>query len=106
MNTLAHTIADIRANLTILEHWVLKNKEGLTREQARRIFQRYSTPPSTEEATPNIMEGPEPASMAERQSQQISQILKYMEQTTQRLDLIENDIGYIKDKVDAILKKL
>ena len=36
----------------------------------------------------------------------VSQILNYMENTNQRLDQIENDIGYIKDRVDAILKKL
>ncbi|MBW7937459.1 MAG: hypothetical protein H3C63_01025 [Candidatus Omnitrophica bacterium] len=85
---------------------MLRNKEGLTREQARRIFQRYTTPQAAGEATPGSAENAEPASPAERQSQQITQILQYMEQTTQRLDLIENDIGYIKDKVDAILKKL
>ncbi|MBE7488723.1 MAG: hypothetical protein KJ050_06705 [Candidatus Omnitrophica bacterium] len=95
MSALAHSIADLRDHLLVLESWVLRNKEGLTREQARRIFQRYTTPQAAGEATP-----------AERQSQQITQILQYMEQTTQRLDLIENDIGYIKDKVDAILKKL
>ncbi len=53
MSALAHSIADLRDHLLVLESWVLRNKEGLTREQARRIFQRYTTPQAAGEATPD-----------------------------------------------------
>lgn len=98
------TIREIDQYLMGVQNWVLKSKEGLTREQARRIFQRYHSPGQKDPAEPQV-EGSSP-STPERQTHQIQQILHYMEQTTQRLDVIENDIGYIKEKVDAILKKL
>ncbi len=104
VNGPAATIREIDQYLMGVQDWVLKSKEGLTREQARRIFQRYHGPVQKEQGeTPE--EGT-PAQTPERQTRQIQQILHYMEQTTQRLDLIENDIGYIKEKVDAILKRL
>jgi hypothetical protein len=85
---------------------VLKNKEGLTREQAQRIFQRYHGPGQKDAEAQVPPEEVSGASIAERQTRQIHQILQYMEQTTQRLNLIENDISYIKEKVDLILKRL
>lgn len=103
-NGLEATIREIDQYLMGVQNWVLKSKEGLTREQARRIFQRYHSPSAREQADA-AGEGASEAA-PERQTQQIQQILHYMEQTTQRLDLIENDIGYIKEKVDTILKRL
>jgi hypothetical protein len=104
MSGLVATIRDIDEYLMGVQDWVLKSKEGLTREQARRIFQRYHSPGQRElgEAPEENPSAPTP----DRETHQIQQILHYMEQTTQRLDLIENDIGYIKEKVDAILKRL
>ena len=106
MNGLAATLSDIDRFLTGVHDWVLKSKEGLTRDQARRIFHRYSTPTQKETPLAEAEAGIAPAPPADRQSQQMNRILQYMEQTTQRLDLIENDIGYIKEKVDAILKRI
>lgn len=103
-NSLEATIREIDQYLMGVQNWVLKSKEGLTREQARRIFQRYHSPGQREQGEVPGEGASEP--VPERQTQQIQQILHYMEQTTQRLDLIENDIGYIKEKVDTILKRL
>ena len=101
---LAATIREIDQYLMGVQNWVLKSREGLTREQAQRIFQRYHSPRQKE--SPEAPEEGSAPPTVDRQTHQIQKILHYMEQTTQRLDLIENDIGYIKEKVDAILKKL
>ncbi len=107
VNGLAATIREIDQYLMGVQDWVLKSKEGLTREQARRIFQRYHSPGQKDPSLEATEESPSAQGSApDRQTHQIQQILHYMEQTTQRLDLIENDIGYIKEKVDAILKRL
>ncbi|MCG3198325.1 MAG: hypothetical protein HUU16_03200 [Candidatus Omnitrophica bacterium] len=106
MSELAITLAEINRYLDGVHAWVLKSKEGLTRDQAKRIFQRYwakETPTSEKEssAAPAAVE-----SRDERQARQIGQILSLMEQTTQRLEVIETDIATIKEKVDSILKRL
>lgn len=106
MSDLVHTLNEVEKYLAGVQTWVLKSKEGLTRDQAKRIFQRYHGH-GTEEQDQS-KNGVETASTdsAEQQSRQIQRVLQYMELTTQRLNLIESDIGYIKEKVDAILKKL
>jgi hypothetical protein len=107
MEGLVDTLSDITHFLNGVQAWVLKNKEGLTREDAKRIFQRYRAGGEKEaEKASTAAEGHSAAQSLERQSHQIGQIVNYMEQTTKRLDQIEDDIGYIKDKVDAILKRL
>jgi hypothetical protein len=108
MESLAYTLSGINHYLDGVYAWVLKNKEGLTREEAKRIFLRYRSPGEKTEAgvDPPQTAPTGPSAPTDRQAHQIHQILHYMEQTTQRLDVIENDIVYIKERVDAILKKL
>jgi len=107
MAELAIELLEINRFLDEVYDWVQRNKIGMTREDARRIFHRYKSakdapePPPESDSPPQATQG-----LAEKQSRQISQILTYMEQTSQRLDNIENDIGYIKERVDSILKKL
>jgi len=90
--------------------WVEKTRAGLTREEARRIFHRYRSdkekpaepsPSAPGEPPPPVEEAGAPA-----EKQELARIVNYMETTTLRLDQIETDIGYIKEKVDTILKKL
>ena len=107
MAELALELLEINQVLDEVFDWVQKNKLGMTKEDAKRIFHRYRTA----KEKPAEPESPEPkadspVSLAERQSKQISQILNYMEETSGRLDNIENDIGYIKERVETILKKL
>ena len=107
MSTIAAEIFEIQRVLDEVFDWVQKNKMGLSREDAKRIFHRYrSDKGKPEEPTPPSSPPESPSGDLDRQSKQITQILGYMEDTNQRLDQIENDIGYIKDRVDAILKKL
>lgn len=106
MSELAITLAEISQYLDGVHTWVLKSKEGLTKDQAKRIFQRYWTK-DTAGAQGDAHADPAAAeSRDDRQSRQIGQILSLMEQTTQRLEVIETDIATIKDKVDSILKRL
>ena len=108
MNAIAAEIFEIQTLLDEVYAWVEKNRIGLSREDAKRIFHRYrAEKPKPAEAAPPSPEGePSPARELDHQARQISQILGYMEDTNHRLDQIETDIGYIKDRVDAILKKL
>lgn len=108
MENLAFTLSGINHYLDGAYAWVLKNKEGLTREEAKRIFLRYRSPGEKADGNtdPSSQAESVPPPNTDRQAHQIHQILHYMEQTTQRLDVIENDIVYIKERVDAILKKI
>lgn len=107
MAEIALELMEINQVLEEVYDWVQKNKLGMTKEDAKRIFHRYRTAkekPADQE--PPDPKADAPVSLAERQSKQISQILNYMEETSGRLDNIENDIGYIKERVETILKKL
>ncbi len=101
------TLNEINHYLDDLYDWVLKSRGGLTREDAKKIFHRYrsGTPAKEESATGPEKPGTEKPDL-DPQARKIDQIIGYMEETTQRLDHIENDIGYLKDKIDLILKKL
>jgi len=107
MNAITAEIFEIQNLLEEVYAWVQKNKIGLSRDDAKRIFHRYRSEKekAAESAPPSTGDVP-PSKELDQQARQISQILGYMEDTNQRLDQIENDIGYIKDRVDAILKKL
>jgi len=101
------TLNEIGHYLDDLYDWVLKSRGGLTREDAKKIFHRYrSGTPGTDTPSQHPQTPETPQSDADRQARKIDQIIGYMEETTQRLDHIENDIGYLKDKIDLILKKL
>lgn len=106
MNAIAAEIFEIQSLLNEVYAWVEKNRIGLTREDAKRIFHRYRAEkgPAPTDTSPDT--GQQPPAEQDPQARQISQILSYMEDTNHRLDQIENDIGYIKDRVDAILRKL
>jgi len=107
MNAAAATLIEIDHYLDQIYDWVLKSRGGLTREDAKKILHRYrSGSPESETPSPIPSTPNEPQSEMARQAHKIDQIIGYMEETTQRLDQIENDIGYLKDKIDLILKKL
>ena len=107
MNAITAEIFEIQSLLEEVYAWVQKNKIGLSREDAKRIFHRYrSEKEKAAEGTPPSGGEEPPSKELDHQARQISQIRNYMENTNQRLDQIETDIGYIKDRVDAILKKL
>ena len=107
MSEAVATLNEINHYLDDLYDWVLKSRGGLTREDAKKIFHRYRSGTPSKESPPTEPEkSGEPKSDLDMQSRKINQIIGYMEETTQRLDHIENDIGYLKEKIDLILKKL
>ena len=107
MSEAVATLHEINHYLDELYHWVLKSRGGLTREDAKKIFHRYrSGTPSSKDPSTDPEESGQGRSALENQSRKIDQIIGYMEETTQRLDHIENDIVYLKDKIDLVLKKL
>ena len=109
MSETAAALMEVNQYLDGLYNWVLKSRSGLTREDAKKIFHRYRTP-GADAPTPEPTNDPEApkeqSALLESQSRKIDQIIGYMEETTQRLDQIENDIGYLKDRIEVILKKL
>lgn len=77
--------------------YVLRNKLGLTREEARRIFHRFRSP------EPSLPEAPGDSSS---DSPELRELMKHMQETSVRLDRIEKDLIYLKRQVDRILEKV
>ncbi len=78
----------------------LKNKLGLTKEQAKKMYYQFhskKSPGQEPEQDPEKSESPD---------EKISIIIDYMKETSQKLDKIEDDIAYLKDQVNQIIKKL
>lgn len=76
--------------------WMLRNKLGLTRDEAKRIFYRFRSPfPSGPEDPGGAPESPE-----------LREVLKQMHETSLRLDRMEKDLEYLKRQVDRILEKV
>lgn len=102
MAELVATLEHVGSFLDEVLDWVLKSKQGLTRDEARRIFQRYRAPVKEGEEAQESVAAP----AEERTTGQASRLMSYMEQTNLRLDQIETDLVYIKERVDQILRKL
>lgn len=88
-----------RSRLEVL--FMLKNKLGLTKEQAKNIYFRFRNGGGEEEnASPQQSKDPE------TNEEKIAMIMDYMKDTSAKLDQIESDIAYLKKQVDQILKRL
>lgn len=79
----------------------VRNRLGLTREEARRIFNQFRgrssepAPPSPGKDGPETGEDPE-----------LREVVRHMRETNQRLDHIEKDLEYLRRQVDRILERL
>ncbi len=78
--------------------YMARNKSGFTREQAKELF--YSFRKKKDEPG-----SPEPDE-AEDTDARFAKIMDYMEETSKKLDRIEDDVAFLKDQVSAILKRL
>jgi hypothetical protein len=89
------TIDSIEVLINRLYMAVKKNPLGMTRDEAKKAYFRFR---SKKEDTPE--------SSGEDQEQKINRILLYMNETTVKLDRIEEDISFLKEQVGTIIKKL
>jgi len=82
-----------------------RSRQGLSQEEAKKLFFQFrkkSMDGSGPEPEPEDEDRPEADS--ERALSQQMQV--FMQETSQKLDRIENDIDYLKNQVDNILKKI
>ncbi len=81
-----------------------KNKWGFNKEEAKKLFYSYrsKTPLQADATSTNPKPGYEPEST----EQKIAMIMAYMKETSAKLDRIEDDIAELKEKVNAVLKKI
>jgi hypothetical protein len=101
---------------------------GFTREEAKKIFQSFrsgKTPPEPDGAEepprkdddkskdPRQEKQPERVRTARAVTPEVAKggsdmtrVVRYMEETNQRLDHIEKDMDYLKGQVDRILAKI
>ena len=98
MSSAAQELFSIRWG--ILE--AVRNRLGLTKEEARRIFNQFKG--RSEKGEPGT-EKPEGRPPAEGDID-MRQVTRYMRDTNERLDHIEQDLDYLKRQVDRVLAKI
>lgn len=86
---------------------MLKNKLGLTKNQAQKLFYDYKNK-GKDENPENGSKEQQPGQPEDQGNveQKISMIMNYMQETSTKLDQIEKDISYLKEQVDRILEKI
>ena len=123
MNTAAEELRHFRWG--ILE--AMKNRLGFTREEAKKIFQSFRgakmpEQPNGAEEPPRKDEGKQKGSEKGKGAERVraarsaipeastgpdmNRVVRYMEETNQRLDHIEKDLDYLKGQVDRILARI
>lgn len=81
--------------------FMVRNRFGLTKEQAKKLYYDYHG--AGEEQTPDRNQ---PEGKPQTAEEKISMIMDYMKETSAKLDQIENDIAFLKQQVNEILKRL
>jgi hypothetical protein len=76
--------------------FTVRNKLGLTREEAKKVFHRFRSPEAGGSGS-----GPELPGGEEMRA-----VMKHVQETAERLDRIEKDLDYLKKQVDRILEKV
>ncbi len=82
--------------------FMLKNKFGFTKEQAKKLYSSYRNKDSDQGKNEGGQKPEEPQSIDDK----ISMIMDYMQETSSKLDRIEDDISYLKQQVENILKRI
>ncbi len=86
---------------------MLRNKWGLTKKDAKKLFYKYHGGEEDEENVDN--DNPEPENNPGKSGsvdQKISMIMDYMKETSSKLDSIDRDIAQLKDQVEEILRRM
>jgi len=78
-----------------------RSKDGLSQEEAKKMFFRFRRKGAPEPAEPEPSE-PGPTGQGDVPAQMVT----FMRETAQKLDRIETDIDYLKKQVDQILRKI
>lgn len=99
LQTVNTVIVSVRPTIWESILFLLKNKFGLTKDAAKKMFYDYKSKGEPEE------EGEEPKK-PETIDEKMNAIMGYMKDTSAKLESIEKDITYLKQQVEAILKKL
>lgn len=114
IDTLARTSTSLREKIAgfamycaaTVQGWetafMLKNKWGLTKEEAKKLFYDYKNKTASDPNNPSSPSEQQP----ENVDQKIAVIMDYMIDTSAKLDRIEDDLSQLKQKVEEILKKL
>ncbi|MFH1739684.1 MAG: hypothetical protein ABIH23_11800 [bacterium] len=109
LGVLQKRITGVRAGLgaslgEIVPEWIscmARNKDGFTKEEAKNIFYRFRQKKS------EAPEEEEPGSEEPQDTDaRFNKIMVYMEETSKKLDRIEDDISFLKEQVSDILKRL
>lgn len=80
--------------------FMLRNKFGLTKKDAKKLYYDVRSKDNEEGEDPKQSKTPEST------EEKIVFIMETMKQTAVKLDRMEEDLAYLKDQVDKILKKL
>ncbi len=78
--------------------FLLKNKLGMTKDQAKDLFYQSKSK--------GKQEGGEDPEHPESVEEKMNVIMGYMKDTSEKLETIERDIAHLKQQVEIILKKL
>jgi len=90
--TMVQELESIRADLL----FTVRNKLGLTREEAKKVFHRFRSPEGGGPEAGPPMPGRE----------EMRAVMKHVQETAERLDRIERDLDYLKKQVDRLLEKV
>ncbi len=80
---------------------MLRNKWGLTKKDAQKIFNDIHDNGSNENKEKNAK-----PTRPETIDEKVSMIMDYMKETSQKLDSIDRDILELKKQVEEILKRI
>lgn len=87
-----------------------RNRSGFTKSEAKKLFYSLRGGKPEGEGEGGDEEDPddpiEAVNKAQTTDQKIEQIIDYMKDTTSKLDRIEDDINFLKEQVDRILKRI
>ncbi|HOE10688.1 MAG TPA: hypothetical protein PLQ35_15375 [bacterium] len=94
MTATAETLAPQRFS------FMVRNKDGFTREEAKSLFYRFRQKKTEEPEEESRSNQPQDTDA------RLERIMDYMEETSKKLDRIEDDITFLKEQVADILKRL
>ena len=104
---LAEYVGTLRGTEVI---FMLKNKFGLSQDEAKKIYYKYRhTEPEEENPKKDENQPANPLNQptnVQSTDQKIAMIMDYMKETSVKLEKIENDIEYLKRQVDQILRQM
>ncbi len=106
LDWLNSSITPLRKHIGEEIHFMLKNKTGLTKTQAQKLFYDYKNKGNDEDNEKKSGQEQKQPKEQGNIDQKISMIMNYMQETSIKLDQIEKDISHLREQVDRILEKI